>query len=326
MTTGFIYSDDFLEHDTGVGHPERAERLRAVMAYLPSRPVYGRLRAYAAGAGATEWLAANHDREYLRRAERACLDGAPFVDTMDVAVCRRSFAAASLAAGATLELAEEITQKNIRNGFVLARPPGHHAERDRALGFCLFNNVAVAARYLRARHRIVKIAILDWDVHHGNGTQHSFEEDPSVLYVSAHQYPYYPGTGAHSETGVGRGRGATLNCPMAAGSGDAEYEQAFREHILPCIDAFQPEFILISAGFDAHRDDPLGQINLSAEFFGWMTTRVLELADKHCDGRVLSVLEGGYNLRALPLCVEEHLRALAGVERPPDETTAPDKP
>ena len=312
MTTGFIYSDDFLQHDTGAGHPECPQRLSAVMSYLKSQPVYEALRTYAAEAAAPEWLAANHAREYLQRAERVCLAGEPFLDCADVAVCPRSFAAAQLAVGAAVTLAEKIVEREIDNGFALARPPGHHAERDQALGFCLFNNVAIVARYLQARHGIDKIAILDWDVHHGNGTQHSFEADPSVLYVSAHQYPYYPGTGAYSETGSGRGRGATLNCPMAAGSGEEEYERAFSERILPCIDAFKPEFIIVSAGFDAHRDDPLGQIRLGTEFFGWMTLRVMELAAKHCDGRVLSVLEGGYDLRALPLCVNEHLRALAG--------------
>ncbi|MCG8324888.1 MAG: histone deacetylase, partial [Thiotrichales bacterium] len=176
---------------------------------------------------------------------------------------------------------------------------------------CLFNNVAILARYLQKQHGLDKILILDWDVHHGNGTQHLFEEDPSVLYISTHQYPYYPGTGAYTEDGIGKGKGATLNCPMPAGADDVMYETAFMEKILPGIDEFRPDSIIISAGFDAHRQDPLAQINLSTEFFGWMTSRIMEKADAYCDGRILSALEGGYNLQMLPLCVAEHLSVLS---------------
>jgi acetoin utilization deacetylase AcuC-like enzyme len=177
----------------------------------------------------------------------------------------------------------------------------------------LFNNAAITARYLQQQHGLDKILILDWDVHHGNGTQHTFEEDPSVLYISTHQYPYYPGTGAWNETGTGRGQGATLNCPMPAGSGDREYETAFMEKILPKIDAFRPEFIIISAGFDAHKNDPLGDINLSTEFFGWMTKVLQEKAEKYSAGKLISLLEGGYNLKMLPLCIAEHLKVMAGI-------------
>ncbi|MGI9228891.1 MAG: histone deacetylase family protein [Gammaproteobacteria bacterium] len=312
MTTGFIYSDSFLQHDTGSGHPECPARLQAIMSHLQSRPLYQVLQPYPASPAMPELIAANHNPAYMQRAERACLSGQPFLDSPDVAICEQSYSIALLAAGATLTLADNIMQQHIHNGFALVRPPGHHAERDQALGFCLFNNVAILARQLQAGYGLDKIVILDWDVHHGNGTQHTFEDDPSVLYISTHQYPYYPGTGARSETGTGRGNGATLNCPMSAGSGDDEYEAAFTDIILPRIDAFKPEFIIISAGFDAHRDDPLGQINLTTAFFGWMTARILELADKHCAGRVLSVLEGGYHLQALSLCVAEHLRVMTG--------------
>jgi acetoin utilization deacetylase AcuC-like enzyme len=181
-----------------------------------------------------------------------------------------------------------------------------------ALGFCLFNNVAILARYLQKEHGFDKVMILDWDVHHGNGTQHSFEEDPSVLYISTHQYPFYPGTGAYYEEGTGRGHGATLNCPMPAGSTDRDYEKAFMERILPKIDHFRPEFVILSAGFDAHQEDPLAQMELSTEFYGWMSERMLEMAERHASGRIVSVLEGGYNLDQLPLCVEQHLAVLSG--------------
>jgi len=233
---------------------------------------------------------------------------------MDVGICPESYDISLLAAGSPIMLADKIIQGEIDNGFVLARPPGHHAERDQAMGFCLFNNVAILARYLQQQHHIDKVLILDWDVHHGNGSQHSFEDDPSVLYISTHEYPYYPGTGAYTETGIGKGLGATLNCPMPAGAGDEDYESAFMEKILPKIDNFRADFIIISAGFDAHIDDPLGHIRLSTGFFGWMTQRVMEMAHKHCQDRIISVLEGGYNLNALPLCVAEHLGMLSGNE------------
>ena len=181
-----------------------------------------------------------------------------------------------------------------------------------ALGFCLFNNVAVAARYLQRQHGLSKVLILDFDVHHGNGTQHTFESDPSVLFVSTHQYPYYPGTGAWSETGTGAGDGATLNCPMPAGATDDDYLAAWREKILPKIDAFAPEMIVVSAGFDAHRDDPLAQINLTTGFYAWMTHRLLELAERHCEGRLVSILEGGYDVTALADCVATHVAVLQG--------------
>jgi acetoin utilization deacetylase AcuC-like enzyme len=230
---------------------------------------------------------------------------------MDVSVSKKSFNVALQAAGSAMELADQIISAKIDNGFALLRPPGHHAENSMALGFCLFNNVAILARYLQQQHGLDRVLIMDWDVHHGNGTQHTFEDDPSVLYISTHQYPYYPGTGAWFETGIGRGVGATLNCPMAAGSGDLEFEAAFMEKILPKIDQFRPEIFIISAGFDAHVNDPLGNINLSTEFFGWMTRVLMEQADKYAKGRLISLLEGGYNLKMLPLCIAEHLKVIS---------------
>ena len=190
--------------------------------------------------------------------------------------------------------------------------PGHHAEEDLAMGFCLFNNVAIVARYLQKKHGLDKVLVLDWDVHHGNGTQHSFEEDPSVFYVSLHQYPFYPGTGAGTENGRGKGKDATLNCPMPAGALDQDYEKVFCETILPKIDKFKPNTILISAGFDAHQDDPLADVCLTTPFYGWMTERMMEIADKYSGGRIISLLEGGYNLEALPRCVATHLAVLSG--------------
>ena len=312
MTTGFSYDTRFLDHDTGPGHPESAQRLIATRQHLQQQPWFGELIQVPARPVMPEQVERIHQRAYIDRARTTCAAGSPLLDSMDVNVSRDSFAVALLAAGTPLALADEIIARRLRNGFALLRPPGHHAEKDMALGFCLFNNVAILARHLQKQHGLEKVLILDWDVHHGNGTQHSFEDDPSVLYISTHQYPFYPGTGAWYEDGVGRGKGATLNCPMAAGSGNHAYEEAFMERILPRINAYGPQFVILSAGFDAHRDDPLAQIELSTAFYGWMTERMLEAADRHAGGRIVSVLEGGYNLQRLPECVALHVQGLGG--------------
>ena len=314
MTTGFLYDARFLEHDAGRNHPERRERLVATMDWLTQCPWFDRLEDVDATMADPAWIEAVHDASYVTRADEACRAGAPYLDVPDVGVSRRSSDVARLAAGGAIALADRIVSGDIENGFALSRPPGHHAEQGMALGFCLFNNVAIAARYVQRAHGVDKVLVLDFDVHHGNGTQHTFEEDPSVMYASLHQYPYYPGTGAASETGTGRGTGATVNCPMPAGAGDTEYERAFTERILPAADDFAPEFVIVSAGFDAHAADPLAQIRLSTECYGWMSERIMELADRHAGGRVLSMLEGGYNIDVLPKCIAVHLETLARVD------------
>ena len=311
MTTGFVYDERFLEHDAGPHHPERRERLESTIAHLRREEWFDRLQSVPASPCDRAWIESVHDGELIERAREACRRGLPFLDVADVGICPDSYDIALLAAGGALALADGVARAEIDNGFALSRPPGHHAERNVALGFCLFNNVAIAARYLQREHGLDKILILDWDVHHGNGTQHTFESDPSVLYVSTHQYPYYPGTGAMSEDGEGRGRGATLNCPMSAGAGDPEYERAFAERILPKLDEFAPQAVILSAGFDAHAADPLAQIRLSTGFFAWMTERMMEVAERHAGGRLISILEGGYNTEVLPLCVAAHLELLS---------------
>ncbi len=310
MKTGFLQDPRFLEHDTGPGHPECSERLSTTLAYIQTKPWFQDLSPVEPRLAQTEQILTVHDPIYVRRAEEVCRSGNAYLDSSDVSVCTESFDIALLAAGSTLQLADELLAGNIDNGFALLRPPGHHAENGMALGFCLFNNIAILARYLQHQHGLDKIAIIDWDVHHGNGTQHLFEEDPSILYISTHQFPFYPGTGSYDEIGIGRGTGATLNCPMSAGSGDAEYEAVFTQLILPKLDEFQPECILISAGFDAHQADPLANMNLSTEFYAWMTNRIMEKAEQYCGNRIISLLEGGYNLEALARCVSSHLQTL----------------
>ena len=310
MKTGLLYDPVFLEHKTSQGHPECSERLQVSIQHLKQQSWFDSLAHLAPETADLKWIESVHNFDYIKRAQAACTSGSHFLDSMDVSICPKSYDIALLATGAVLEIADKVINKEIDNGLALIRPPGHHAEQDQALGFCLFNNVAILAKYLQQRHQLDKILILDWDVHHGNGTQHTFEDDPSVLYISTHQYPFYPGTGAYSETGILQGVGATLNCPMPAGASNGDYELAFKDKILPKIDEFRPEAIIISAGFDAHIDDPLGQINLSADFFAWMTERVMEKAEQYSDKRIISVLEGGYNLDMLPICIEKHLSTL----------------
>ncbi len=308
--TGFLYNDRFLEHNTGTHHPENKQRLIHTIDYLQKQPWYHELSQITPKKAEIENVCAIHTLDYLKRAQSACKNHEKNLDSPDVAISEESFDIALLAAGGGLELADQIMAKKIQNGFALLRPPGHHAEKEFAMGFCIFNNAAIAASHFQEKYGLERVLILDWDVHHGNGTQHTFEDDPSVLYVSLHQYPYYPGTGASWEMGTGKGAGATLNCPMRAGAGDSEYQEAFTTKIIPKIHDFKPDAVILSAGFDAHACDPLGNINLSTSMYGWMTDRVMELADKYACGRVLSLLEGGYDLQALPECAAIHVDRL----------------
>lgn len=314
MTTALLSDDIFLEHNTGTGHPERSERLVATLRYLEQQPWHSSLIPLSPTPANQHWISCIHTLDYLARAQSACLVGQPFLDSPDVAISERSVEVAQLAAGSGIVIADRLMSGEIDNGFALIRPPGHHAETEVALGFCLLNNIAILTRYLQKEYLLEKVLIVDWDVHHGNGTQHTFEEDPSVLYVSLHQYPFYPGTGAVSETGIGQGNGATVNCPMSAGASDSDYLKAFSEQILPKVNAFKPDIVLISAGFDAHQNDPLAQICLSTEMYRWMTLRLMEIADQYAQGRLISLLEGGYDLSALAQCVAAHLQTLAGIE------------
>jgi acetoin utilization deacetylase AcuC-like enzyme len=257
-------------------------------------------------------LARIHDPRYISRVEAACRAGRSFIDVEDSAIGPESFEIGLLAAGAVVDAARAVAAGHVQRAFCAVRPPGHHAERDRSMGFCLFGNVALAADVVRREFDFQRILILDWDVHHGNGTQHIFEADPHVLFISLHGHPdhLYPGTGYAHETGVGPGAGYTMNIPLMPGAGDADYQAAFTTKIIPTVHEFQPQFIILSAGFDAHADDPLGNLRLSDQGFIWMGKRVLEWARQFSSGRVLSVLEGGYNLGVLSRCVAEHVQLL----------------
>lgn len=281
----------FREHAGPAGHPERPERLAAVESAIAARPEP--LARVAPRAATEEELLRVHSREHLARL-RAASARAPAQLDPDTYLGPRSVEVAELAAGGLVDLCRAVLRRDVETGLAALRPPGHHAEADRAMGFCLYNNVAVATRALQAEDGAPRVLILDWDVHHGNGTQHSFEDDPSVLYVSTHQFPYYPGTGDFGEAGVGRGTGATLNIPLPAGSGDAEYVGVLQRLLAPAARWFRPDLLLVSCGFDAHRDDPLAEMEVSGDGFFAMASIVRELAEELCGGRLVFALEGGY--------------------------------
>jgi acetoin utilization deacetylase AcuC-like enzyme len=308
--TGFVYHQDYLQHDMGFGHPESPDRLRAIMAKLEASGLLARVTRIDPIEASDEAITRVHASAYLARLKAlAPREGRASLDP-DTSMSPGSLRAAYVAAGGAMAAADAIMAGRVDNAFCALRPPGHHAERDRAMGFCLFNNVAVAARHLQRRHGIGRVLIVDWDVHHGNGTQQTFYSDPSVLFFSTHQYPHYPGTGRATEQGEGKGEGLTVNVPMSSGEGDEEYREVFETILRPAADSFKPEFVMISAGFDAHRDDPLAGMALTEEGYGVLSRIVLDIARRHCQGRVLSCLEGGYNLNALSASVERHILAL----------------
>jgi acetoin utilization deacetylase AcuC-like enzyme len=314
--TGFVWDERYLAHDTGPGHPERSDRLLAIRQEFDRRKLLERLTLIPAEPIDIDnpALLDVHDAAYLRRLRETCASGAAIIDDGDCAICPATYEIARLSAGGVLKAVEAVADGRVDNAFCAVRPPGHHAERHRAMGFCFINNVAVAARHAQRQCGLRRVLIVDWDVHHGNGTQHAFEEDPSVLYCSLHEDPrvFYPGTGFAHEHGRGDGEGATLNLPMKPGAGDSAYHAAFERKLLPTARVFRPDLLLVSAGFDAHADDPLAHILLTDDCLNWMTRQVLDLAAECCDGRLVSVLEGGYDLAALSRCAANHVEQLLG--------------
>jgi acetoin utilization deacetylase AcuC-like enzyme len=305
-SVGLFYDDIFLEHVTPAGHPERVDRLRAVVKHLKECGVWNDVRHLPVRPADEEQILLNHDRAHLEFVKSVCKNGGGLLDEGDTHAVERSFEVALYAVGAVCAAVDAVAGKQVNAAFCAVRPPGHHAERDRAMGFCLFNNIAIGARHAQHAHGMERVAILDWDVHHGNGTQHAFEEDPSVFFISLHQYPFYPGTGARNERGRGKGEGYTLNIPLPAGTGEERYIEAFTEQVVPALTSFKPEMLFISSGFDAHKDDPLGGMRLTEHSFARMTQMVKDIAP------VVSVLEGGYNLQALAGSVEGHVRVMMG--------------
>lgn len=307
MPTALVTHSACLKHDTGQGHPERPDRLSAVLAALDEARFPDLLRVEA-GCASPHELIRVHEQQYVEEILKLRPDpGKLMALDADTIVSTGSVEAALRAAGGARDAVDLVMQGDAKSAFVATRPPGHHAEPGRAMGFCLFNNVAVAAHHARAQWGLKRIAVADFDVHHGNGTQAEFWNEPELFFASSHQSPCYPDTGFPEEQGVANN---IVNVPLPPASGSAEFRRAWSETLLPAIDKFGPELLIISAGFDAHRADPLAQLNLEAEDFSWITGELAKLAQRHCSGRIVSLLEGGYDLGALATCAAAHVAAL----------------
>jgi len=314
--TGFLYDERFLLHCTGPEHPELPERLLAIFRGVEEAGLLPHLTLIKASRARQEWIEAVHSMKLIMRFEEACVWGMDILDHPDNRICRETFETAMLAVGGIIDTVDRVMRGELDNAFCAVRPPGHHAEVNRVMGFCFFNNVAIAARYLQEKWGIQRIGIVDFDVHHGNGTQSIFEEDASVFFYSIHEHPSfaYPGTGREFEKGSGAGVGFTLNSPVLPGKGDEEYKELLQRDLFPAFEEFKPEVILVSAGFDAHIDDDMSDMKLSTEGFSWIMKNIVGMADKYSKGRIISILEGGYSLLRLPELITNHIKILLGSE------------
>jgi acetoin utilization deacetylase AcuC-like enzyme len=305
MATLLIHHPVFAEHLVPFGHPERPERIVAVEAALDD-PRFASLRREMARMADVDMIGLCHPQAHLDAMRHYSPSESMVRIDADTTMSSKTLEAALIAVGGACQAADAVLDGEVQNAFCAMRPPGHHAERQRAMGFCFFNQAAIAARHAQRAHGLSRVAIVDWDVHHGNGTQDIFWDDPSVLFASTHQMPLYPGTGAASETGCGN----IVNAPLAPGAGGADFRKALEERILPALDAFRPELLILSAGFDAHHRDPLGELNLDEADFADATDRMMACADQHARGRIVSILEGGYDLKALAASSAVHVERL----------------
>lgn len=315
VPVGWVYRDDFLDHVTEDIHPDQPERLTVIRRALSEAGLLEQMMPLSFRWATHEDVALIHEPAYVDLVRIVCGDGFTFVGDRDTQICEQSYQVALLAVGGVMAACDAVIHEDVRRAFCAVRPPGHHAERDQAMGFCLFNNVAIAAEHLVRRHGVERVAIVDFDVHHGNGTQHAFEERSDVLYISLHERSGtlpFPGSGEDDEIGRGQGRGFTLNAPIVAASGDAAYREALAEKVIPALDTFRPEFLLISAGFDAVVSEWVAHMCLESSSYGWMTRELVAAAERHAKGRVVSVLEGGYDLAHLGASVTAHVEALVG--------------
>ncbi len=310
VPTALLAPAESIEHRTPHGHPERAARFEAVTRAMESSGLAARMGRLESSAINTDTLRLCHGQAYIDLVEREVRSGRRTLSTGDTHVGPRSLDAARAAAGAVCSAVDAVVAGTFGQAFCVLRPPGHHARPNQGMGFCIFNNIAVAARHARHRHGLSRVLIADWDVHHGNGTQDIFYSDPDVLFFSTHQSPWYPGTGDADETGVGDGEGSTINCPLPSGAGRREILGAFRERLLPAAEDFRPDLVMISAGFDSRLGDPLGRFRLVDDDFREMTLLLRDVASRHAGGRLVSALEGGYSLDGLAAGVASHVSAL----------------
>jgi len=306
--TGIVRDERYLEHETGFSHVENPQRL--VHIYQALDDVNDLFVEITPRAATREEITAVHDPEYVDRIAATAGKEAHHLDA-DTVTSPKTYEVALLAAGGLLAAIDAV-MGDLANAFALVRPPGHHAERNRAMGFCIFNNVAIGAQYARSQHGLERVLIVDWDLHHGNGTQKTFYTDPQVLYFSTHQYPYYPGSGHYTEIGEGTGKGYTVNCPLSTGYGDADYANILRHCLRPIALAYQPQLILVSAGFDIYRQDPLGGMAVTEEGFARLIDIIMDMADSVCEGRLVVTLEGGYHLEGQARSVVEVVKRMAG--------------
>ncbi|MFC2006906.1 histone deacetylase [Chloroflexota bacterium] len=310
MKVGFVYDPIYLKHDTGL-HVENGRRLEAIIACLEQPNLKHQLTTVQPRAASLEELSSVHQRQYISYVQNVAQEGGGWLDA-DTTISPDSCEVALYAAGGAMMATEAVMTGEVMSSFALVRPPGHHATSGQAMGFCLFNNVAIAAKYALANHKLQRILIIDFDVHHGNGTQEAFYDNPQVLYISTHQFPLYPGTGSIEETGTGKAKGTNINIPLPAGCGDREYLQVFEQVVLPAARRFKPELILVSAGYDAHWADQLAMMQVSITGYARVVTIIKELAEELCNGRLVLTLEGGYNLRALSYSVTATFDILLG--------------
>ena len=310
MKAGYVYDPVYLKHETGY-HPENAKRLEAIMAHLKETGLIKQLTPVNPRPATAEELNYVHQASYISYIKDAASEGIDWLDA-DTVMSPDSYDAALYAAGGVIEATDAVVSGKVNSAFALVRPPGHHATATAAMGFCLFNNIAIAARHAIKKQKLEKVAIIDFDVHHGNGTQEAFDSDPQVLYISTHQYPHYPGSGTIYETGSGAAQGSKVNIPLPAGSGDDEYRQVFEQIIVPVTKRFRPELILVSAGYDAHWADHLAMMEVSVTGFAQIARFIKSLADELCQGRIVLTLEGGYNLKAQALAVKATFDILLG--------------